>query len=123
MISSKSHLSFLRKRVLREWRGLPSETIPDRQMIVADVLAKVVTKLGLHTRIKQEEIAATWNEMVGDFLAAHSEPQQLSHGILSVRVIQPTIRYELDRVWKKEVLQKLQARFGVKLIRDVRFGC
>ena len=118
-----AHLSFLRKRVLREWRGLSSETIPDRQMIVADVLTKVVTKLGLHTRIKQEEIAATWNEMVGDFLAAHSEPQQLSHGILSVRVIQPTIRYELDRVWKKEVLQKLQARFGAKLIRDVRFGC
>ena len=123
MISSKSHLSFLRKRVLRDWRGLSSETKPDRQLIVADVLTKVVTKLGLHTRIKQEEIAATWNEMVGDFLAAHSEPQQLSHGILSVRVIQPTIRYELDRVWKKEVLQKLQARFGAKLIRDVRFGC
>ena len=119
---SKSHLSFLRKRVLREWRGLPSETIPDRKIIVADVLTKVVTKLGLHTRIKQEEIAATWSEMVGDFLAAHSEPQQLSHGILSVRVIQPTIRSELDRVWKKEVLQKLQARFGAKLIRDIRFG-
>lgn len=123
MISSKSNLSFLRRRVLREWRGLSSETTSDRQLIVADVLTKVVTKLGLHTRIKQEEIAATWNETVGDFLAAHSEPQQLSHGILSVRVIQPTIRYELDRVWKKEVLQKLQARFGAKLIRDVRFGC
>jgi predicted nucleic acid-binding Zn ribbon protein len=121
-MSTKSQIQFLRKRVLREWRGLPNDTTSDRQMIVADVLSKVVTKLGLHTRIKQEEIAATWNEMVGDFLAAHSEPQQLSHGILSVRVIQPTIRYELDRVWKKEVLQKLQSRFGAKLIRDVRFG-
>ncbi|MBM3856502.1 MAG: DUF721 domain-containing protein [Verrucomicrobia bacterium] len=122
MASSKKQISFLRKRVLREWRGLPSETTPDAQVIVADVLAKVITKLGLNARIKQEEIIATWNELVGDFLATHSEPQQLSHGILSVRVIQPTIRYELDRVWKKELLQKLQARFGSKLIRDVRFG-
>ncbi len=122
-MSSQKQLYILRKRVLREWRGLPSETPPDRQVVIADVLTKVITKFGLHTRIKQEEIVATWNEMVGDFLAAHSEPQQLSHGILSVRVIQPTIRYELDRVWKKEVLKKLQARFGSKLIRDIRFGC
>jgi predicted nucleic acid-binding Zn ribbon protein len=121
-MSSKKQLQFLRKRVLKEWRGLPSEATPDKQDVIAEVLGKVVTKLGLHARIKQEEIVSTWNELVGDFLAAHSEPQQLSHGILSVRVLQPTIRYELDRVWKKEVLQKLQARFGTKLIRDVRFG-
>jgi len=123
MISSKKQISFLRKRVLREWRGLPSEAIPESQIIIGDVLTKVVTRLGLHRRIKQEEIAATWIELVGDFLAGYSEPQQLSHGILSVRVIQPTIRYELDRVWKKDILQKLQARFGATLIRDVRFGC
>lgn len=121
-MSSKKQISFLGKRVLREWRGLPSESTPDTQVTIGDLLTKVVTKLGLHTRIKEEEIAATWNDLVGDFLAAHSQPQQLSHGILSVRVIQPTIRYELDRVWKKELLQKLQARFGAKLIRDVRFG-
>ncbi len=119
---SKKQIQFLRKRILQEWRGLPSESIPETQVIIAEILGKVVTKLGLHTRIKQEEIIETWNELVGDFLAAHSEPQQLSHGILSVRVLQPTIRYELDRVWKKELLQKLQARFGSKLIRDVRFG-
>ena len=122
-MSSKKQNSFLRHRVLREWRGLPNEPTPDAQIVISDVLAKVITRLGLNTRIKQEEIAATWSELVGDFLAAHSEPQQLSHGILSVRVIQPTICYELDRVWKKEVLQKLQSRFGAKLIRDVRFGC
>jgi predicted nucleic acid-binding Zn ribbon protein len=122
-MSSKKQNSFLRHRVLREWRGLSSEPTPDAQIVISDVLAKVITRLGLNTRIKQEEIAATWSELVGDFLAAHSEPQQLSHGILSVRVIQPTICYELDRVWKKEVLQKLQSRFGAKLIRDVRFGC
>lgn len=119
---SKKQLQFLRKRVLQEWRGLPSDPTPDVPVKIADVLTKVVTKLGLQTRIKQEEIAATWSELVGDFLAAHSEPQQLSHGILSVRVIQPTIRYELDRVWKKELLKKLQLRFGAKLIRNVRFG-
>lgn len=121
-MSSKKQLQFLRKRVLQEWRGLPSDSVPDNQMILADVLTKVTAKLGLQTRIKQEEISATWQELVGDFLAANSEPQQLSHGILSVRVIQPTIRYELDRVWKKELLKKLQMRFGSKLIRDVRFG-
>ena len=122
-MSAKSHAQFVRKRVLQEWRGLPGEAPPDRNAIISDVLTKVIQKLGLNTRIKEDEIIKEWSVLVGTFLATHSEPQQLSHGILSVRVIQPTIRYELDRVWKKELLQKLQARFGARLIRDIRFGC
>lgn len=112
---------FLRKKVLQEWRGLPQEEVNDRALVISDLLGKVVKKLGLQSRIKEAEIMSAWRELVGDFLAAHSEPQQLLRNVLYVRVLQPTIRYELDRVWKKEVTQKLQERFGAKVIRDVKF--
>ena len=110
----------LRKRVLQEWRGLPEKKVIDRSRGVQDVLTKVLHKLGLDTRIKEDEIIRMWRELVGDFLATHSEPFQLSQGILYIKVIQPTIRYELDRTWKPEVLRKLQERFGKKVIRDVK---
>ena len=121
-MSTKSHSQFLRKRVLQEWRGLPAEAPPDRNASISEVLTKVIKKLGLNARIKEDEIIGAWRELVGDFLANHSEPLQLAHHILYVRVLQPTIRYELDRVWKPKVLQKLQERFGAKVIRDIKFS-
>lgn len=114
--------SYLRKRVLKEWRGLPSEKEEDCNTPLTEVLTKVLRKLGLQERIKEEEVIAAWRDIVGDFLAAHSKPLQLTHGTLIVQVLQPTVRYELDRVWKTEVLRKFQERFGKKTVRDMKFN-
>lgn len=45
----------------------------------------------------------------------------LRDGILYVRVLQPALHYELELVFKIEILRKLKKRFGTKTIRDVRF--
>ena len=111
-----------RRRVLEEWRGLPdSEPKPDRAVLVRDVLAQLAPKLGLENRLCEEDVLAVWVELVGPFFAQHSRPTKLFQGVLLVRVLQPTVLYELDRQWKSVVLQKLKARFGGRLIRDVRF--
>ena len=62
-----------------------------------------------------------WNEIVGDFLAAHSLPVSMRDGILIIQVLQPTVRYELERSWKPEILRKLKTRFGPKTVKEVRF--
>ena len=77
--------------------------------------------LGLAERLHEAQILAAWKEIVGEFIAAHSCPSRMRDGIVYVQVLQPTVHYELDRVWKKEILQKLKKRFGGKTIRDVRF--
>jgi hypothetical protein len=41
--------------------------------------------------------------------------------VLTVRVLQPTIHYELDRVWKRQLLEKLKERFGPRTVRELRF--
>jgi len=41
--------------------------------------------------------------------------------VLTVQVLQPSVRYELDRTWKPQILSKLQARFGTRIVREVRF--
>jgi predicted nucleic acid-binding Zn ribbon protein len=111
-----------RRRALEEWRGLPDpETKPDRAVLVRDVLAQLAPKLGLESRLREEEILAAWGEVVGPFFAQHSRPTKLIQGVLLVQVLQPTVLYELDRQWKSMVLQKLKARFGGRLIKDVRF--
>jgi hypothetical protein len=45
----------------------------------------------------------------------------LSGGVLGIHVLQPSLRYELERNWKREILTKLQERFGKKAIREIKF--
>jgi predicted nucleic acid-binding Zn ribbon protein len=112
----------IRKRVLEEWRGLPEE--PERRercLPASEALKKLLRKLGLSERVNEQEIRAAWGEIVGDFLAEHSLPVSVRDGVLVVQVIQPTVRYELDRSWKRDILRRLQARFDAKIVREVRF--
>ena len=112
----------VRKRVLEEWRGLPDHPQrPDRCIAAADALKKLLPKLGLSERINEHEVQATWREIVGEFLATHSTPACIHQGVLTIQVVQPTVRYELDRSWKSEILRKLQSRFGPKVVREIRF--
>ena len=112
----------LRARVLAEWRGLeePLER-KERCAPVGDILQKLMPRLGLGERLGEEQVKLAWSGIVGAFLASHASPVGLSAGVLSIQVLQPSVRYELERNWKNEILTKLQTRFGKKAIREIRF--
>ena len=112
----------LKARIIAEWRGLPEEPFPkDTAAAVGGLVESVLGKLGLKTRIREEEIKAAWKDVVGDFLARHSAPAALENGTLVVHVLQPTVHFELERVWKRKLLLKLQERFGKTTVREIRF--
>ena len=112
----------LRRAVIAEWRGLPCDPPrPERTQSTAELLPKVMQKLGLKERMQETEILGAWKTLVGEFIAAHSCPIALREGILYVHVLQPALHYELDRVNKPEILRKLKQRYGSRAIRDLRF--
>lgn len=113
---------YLRARVIAEWRGLPEpRPRPDRVTTVAAGVEKLMKSLGLGERLRQEEILRAWEGIVGTFIASHSAPTHLQAGVLTVQVLQPTMHYELDRVWKRKILEKLREEFGSKIVREIRF--
>jgi predicted nucleic acid-binding Zn ribbon protein len=112
----------LRAAVIAEWRGLPErKTRPDRFQGTAELLPKVMQRLGLRERLHETEVIDTWSKIVGEFIAAHSAPVALREGVLYVRVLQPALHYELEQVSKIDILRKLKKRFGGKTVRDIRF--
>jgi len=112
----------LRAAVLAEWRGLPErKQQADRWQCPAEVMPKLMQRLGLRERLRETEVIEAWSKIVGDFIAAHSSPVALREGVLYVRVLQPALHYELEQISKSEILRKLKQRFGAKTIRDVRF--
>jgi hypothetical protein len=112
----------LRARALTEWRGLP-QAAPERDRCksVASILEVLLPKLGLNEQIGEENIRAAWLDVVGDFISRHASPVGLSGGVLWIQVLQPSLRYELERNWKKHILQRLQDSFGRKAVREVKF--
>jgi predicted nucleic acid-binding Zn ribbon protein len=112
----------LRARVVAEWRGLPEKSVThNRWSVPADVLPKLMQRLGLKERLHEAEVLEVWSKIVGDFIAAHSAPVALREGVLYVRVLQPALHYELEQIAKIDILRKLKQRFGGKVIRDIRF--
>src|SRR5438552_11947730 len=112
----------LRAAVIAEWRGLPEKkTRADRWQSPADLVRKLMQRLGLRERLHETEVTDAWSKIIGEFIAAHSAPVALRDGILYVRVLQPALHYELEQISKSELLRKLKQRFGGKTIRDVRF--
>jgi predicted nucleic acid-binding Zn ribbon protein len=120
--STHSMNSALRAAVIAEWRGLPEKKVrADRWQSPAEVMPKLMQRLGLRERLRETEVIYAWSKIVGDFIAAHSAPVALREGILYVRVLQPALHYELEQISKSEILRKLKQRFGGKTIRDIRF--
>jgi predicted nucleic acid-binding Zn ribbon protein len=112
----------LRAAVIQEWRGLPEKRArPDQWETPGVLLPKLMQKLGLKDRLRESEVIDAWSSIVGEFIAAHSTPVALREGVLYVRVLQPSLHYELERVAKTQVLHRLKRRFGGKIIRDIRF--
>ena len=112
----------LRAAAIAEWRGLPEKKIrPDHWEAPAELLPKLMQKLGLKERLQETEVIEAWAKIVGDFIAAHSAPMALREGILYVRVLQPALHYELEQISKADILRKLKQRFGAKTIREIRF--
>lgn len=111
-----------RSQVLAEFRGYwESKKRPNRCVTIVEALGPVLKQYGLAERLDENEINQLWLELVGDFVAEHSKPDRLKNGTLTVRVLQPTLLYMLDREYKPEILRKLRARFGPRKIRGVRF--
>lgn len=109
------------RRVMEEWRGLPEGRKGDRCVSVEQALQKLLPRLGLRERLDESEVQRVWGEIVGDFLSQHSKPVRLVDGVVQVRVLQPSVHYELEHRWKREIILKLRKRFGAKTIRDVKF--
>ena len=110
-----------RRRVIAEFRGYREpRPLMERVQAVGAVVSKAMLALGLGERVREAEVLAAWKEIAGDFLATHSMPNRLKDGVLYVRVLQPSIHFELEQM-RRTIIDKLKVKFGARTVRDIRF--
>ena len=104
-----------------EWRGLPEvPPVGRHQQSAATLVPKLLEKLGLGRRFREEEVVAAWAGLAGEFAARFSHPLKIRNHTLTIAVSQPAVLWTLDRS-KALLLARLQEKFGADAIRAVRF--
>lgn len=110
-----------RHALIGEWRGVENGPILDLPAKKVDeVVSQVLKAWKLDERLREDDLAAAWQELVGRFIAQHTAPDALHRGILVVRVLQPALHHSLMQE-KPKLLKRLQARFGAKDLKDIKF--
>ncbi len=114
-----------RQRVLSEWRGVdlaPLEHAQNpRAKPVADLMPRVLTRLGLDRRRAEAEVVRVWNNLIDPNITAHAQPTGLNKGTLFVTVDSSPWLDEIVRYRRKEILDRLQHGFGRDLITRISF--
>ncbi|MDB9741919.1 DUF721 domain-containing protein [Akkermansiaceae bacterium] len=86
-----------------------------------DFLDSIIKQLGIKEGVDKDTLIASWREIAGDFIATNAHPHSLNRGVLSLRVVQPSMRFHLEQA-KPQLLKKLQESLGKKMIRQVKFN-
>ena len=109
-----------RERVLREWRGgdLPPD-LEANMTSAPELVEKVLASLKLGEGIAEGKLRAAWHEVAGEFIASQTEPVSLENGILTLRVLQPAMRFHLEQS-RGEILARLRKALGGTKLRQVR---
>lgn len=121
-VPSAPRRAWLKQRwqLLGEWQGAALPYPGRKVKPVNEVIDQILRELDLDERLCADAVVAEWQQLVGSFIASHSRPEGLKRGVLTVRVVQPTVRYALEGE-KPGILRRLQERFGSRKIRQLRF--
>jgi hypothetical protein len=87
---------------------------------IRSVLETTIKSLEIDVPLKTYSILGAWNEIVGESVAAHSQPRTIRNRILFIDVVHPTWIQQLQFL-KPTLLEKINTFLGEPLIQDVRF--
>ena len=118
--SRDSSRDSIRSRLLEQWWGTGERLDPEQNVSSAgDWLADILSKLQLADGIEESRLRSAWKEVAGEFVAAQTEPFSLQKGVLTLKVLQPSMRFHLEQS-RGEILARLKKSLGAGKIREVR---
>ncbi len=111
----------IREEILREWRGADEPTDLNAGIYLADkFVAAILRSAGAEDGLHEDEVRATWKELAGDFIAAHTEPISVKGGNLVLRVTQPALRFQLEQM-KPMLLKRIRTQLGENKVKSIKF--
>ena len=109
----------IRAQVLRDFRGVGEPLDLESNISTpADLLSEILKDLRLREGVEESRLRGAWTEVAGEFVGRQTEPVSLRHGKLTLKVIQPAMRFHLEQS-KRSLLRRLQQELGGNTVREV----
>ena len=86
---------------------------------ITTAVDRIVARIAGERALEEYRAFQSWNEIVGDVIAAVAVPVKVVKGVLFISVKNSTWRQEL-MMQKPEILNKFASRFGPDIIKDIR---
>jgi predicted nucleic acid-binding Zn ribbon protein len=83
-------------------------------------LQQLTHHLGIAKTLRQYDVLASWESIVGQRIARVTEAQRMDNGILYVGVTTAPWRAELSMM-RRDIVKKINSRIGTKIVKDIRF--
>ncbi len=110
----------VRSQVVREWIGAPQPLDLNKNISEAsEWIETILEKIGVSGGIEEERVIETWRELAGELVAGQTAPVSLRRGCLTLKVLQPSMRFHLEQL-KPQLLRKLQQELGEEHLKSLR---
>jgi len=110
----------MRADVVHQWVGAPKPLDLNKNISEpSEHLEAILEAVGLRGGLDEDRVKEAWSSLVGELLAKQTEPVSLRKGCLTLRVLQPAMRYHLEQL-KPSLLGKLQRELGQDQVSSLR---
>jgi len=79
----------------------------------------ILESIGMRGGLEEERVKEAWSSLAGELIAKQTEPVSLRKGCLTLKVLQPMMRYHLEQL-KPGLLLKLQGELGEENVSSLR---
>ncbi len=116
--SSRS-VDWMRALTLRQWRLADPVKDPERNIHSAsEFLEQLLAEVGAVSGLEEQQLKQAWKKVAGDFIARNAMPESLKNGVLVLRVVQPTLRFQLEQM-KGKLLRNFANELGSGVVKSI----
>jgi len=87
---------------------------------LCDLLQQYLRSEGLETPILQRRLLASWESVAGKMVARYTAEKSIRNQTLYIKITNPALRQDLSMM-RSELLGKLNAAVGSRIITEIRF--
>ena len=110
----------MRADIIHQWVGAPRPLDLNKNISEAAAhIEAILEGVGIRGGLDEERVKVAWSSLAGELVAQQTEPVSLRKGCLTLRVLQPAMRYHLEQL-KPGLLRKLQAELGEEHVKSLR---
>lgn len=110
----------MRADIISQWVGAKRPLDLNKNISEAAAhIEAILESIGIRGGLDEERVKEAWSSLAGELIAKQTEPVSLRKGCLTLKVLQPAMRYHLEQL-KPGLLRKLQSELGEENVTSLR---